>query len=286
MNLVFDSIRKTTITSSAPFTGIIRLAYIPAKDAADQYVDSSTALRRLIYHAGVYPVGGQVSWEFHTTQSSSKISTSAQAVNSTSRSAIVRFSYATRTMTDNSLRPNAATNSLLMLSLPHHAKLLPKGMLLDRKQFDFSYHCIKGALTPVVGSTWSYEEPLLDLEFDGPSIDLDPGVKGVILDQVREDLTRVLPTAAENVYGFGKQVARLAQLAHIADNLCGHEDLQQNENGCDVRERSSSLLASYLEMFLSSGVVDSLLFDTNLGGIVSNNGLFDKGADFGNGRYV
>jgi endoglucanase Acf2 len=180
-------------------------------------------------------------------------------------------------MTVISLRPNAATDFLLMLALPHHAELLPKSSLLNAKHFDLTYRCIKGTLTPVIGSTWSYDEPLLDLEFDGPLEDLDPGVRQTILDQVEDDLTRVLPTANENIYGFGKQVARLAQLTHIAHRL-------QSGNASDILERSSTLLSSYLEMYLSGEVTDGLLFDSNMGGLVSANGLRDKGEDFGNGR--
>jgi endoglucanase Acf2 len=40
-----------------------------------------------------------------------------------------------------------------------------------------------------------------------------------------------------------------------------------------------------LTAYLSSNVSDGLLFDSKMGGLVSNNGLHDKGEDFGNGRY-
>jgi endoglucanase Acf2 len=284
MNLVYDNIRKTTISSTAPFTGIIRLAYIPAKDQSDTSTEASTGLRRLIYHAGVYPIGGQVSWEFHSSPSSYGKGPTP-LVNNTSRFATVHFTYTTRTMTESSLRPNAATNGLLMLALPHHAQLLPKSVLLNWKHFDLSYRCIKGSLTPVVGSTWSYDEPLLDLEFDGPIQDVDPGVRQSIMDQVEEDLTRVLPTATENIYGFGKQVARLAQLAHIADRLqTGGENAEPDDQASYIVEKATSLLSHYLEIFLTGEVADGLLFDSNLGGLVSNNGLSEKGEDFGNGR--
>jgi endoglucanase Acf2 len=279
MNLVYDSLRKTTIVSSAPFTGIIRLAYIPALD--NDSIISSTGLRRLIYHAGVYPTGGDVAWDFKT--SASYVVKKPITSNSTSRTGTVHFNFKTQTMTDSSLRPNAATNGLLMFALPHHARLLPKNVMLNKKHFDLTYRCIKGPLTAVVGSTWTYEEPLLDLGFDGPLQGWDPSIRRTILDQVDKDLDRVLPNRAENIYGFGKQVARLAQLVHITHQL--QADDSADDQAAKLLEKGSGLLLSYLEMFMSGNVADGVFYDSNMGGMVSANGLADKGEDFGNGRY-
>ena len=284
MNLEFDAVGKTTISSTSPFTGIIRIAYIPSKEANEGASGSSTGLRRLIYHAGVYPTGGQVSWDFPRSQASNNKG-ATPLVNATSRSATIHFNYATKTMSDTSLRPNAATNALLMLALPHHAQLLPKNTLLNAKHFDLTYNCIKGPLTPVVGASWSYDEPLLDLEFDGPMSPMDANVKRKILDQLDKDLTKNLPEATENIYGFGKTVARLAQLAHIADILHSEGDGSgRHGNASSSRDQAASLLSGYLEKFLSGEVTDVLLYDSNLGGMVSKNGLADTGEDFGNGR--
>lgn len=279
MNLVYDSIRKTTIVSSAPFSGVIRLAYIPA--SADDSSLSSTGLRRLIYHAGVYPTGGDVAWDFKTPASS--VMKKPITSNSTSRTGTVHFNFKTQTMTDSSLRPNAATNGLLMLALPHHARLLPKSVMLRKQHFDLTYRCIKGPLTAVVGSTWTYEEPLLDFGFDGPLQGWDKGIRRTILDQVGKDLERVLPTRTENIYGFGKQVARLAQLVHITHKLQVNDST--DDQAAKLLVKGSGLLRYHLEMFLSGNVEDGVLYDSNMGGIVSAHGLADKGEDFGNGRY-
>ena len=290
INLVYDKIRKTSIVSTDPFTGVIRLALVPSSGTGDDTVTTSTGLRRLIYHAGVYPIGGDVSWEYKTPISSggtSKTSTQTAQANATSKTAVVHFNFKTQSMTDTSLRPNVATNGLLMLALPHHAQLLPKKSLLKLKHFDLTYHCIKGPLTPVVGSTWSYEEPLLDMDFDAQLPEWDDGVRQMILDQIDDDLSRVLPTRTENIYGFGKQVARLAQLVHIAGRLKGpgNATTPATQQASDLLDRGSSQLQKFLGMFMSSNVTDSLLFDSNMGGIVSTDGLNDKGEDFGNGRY-
>ena len=85
---------------------------------------------------------------------------------------------------------------------------------------------------------------------------------------------QVLPTNNENVYGYGKQVARIAQLVHIADVLEAPDSL--------FNELMSQLY-SFVVDFLTGDVGDYLLYDENLGGMVSVDGLSDSGGDFGNG---
>lgn len=296
MNLVFDKLQKTTITSASPFTGVIRLAYIPNDRRDQKTFDSSTGLRRLIYHAGEYPVGGKVSFEFHqvtptlsssSTKSPAKGSSNIDPIMDANRRAAVSFSFTTRNMMTATVTPSSSTSNLLMLALPHHAQLLSPAVMLDSQKFDLRYRCIKGNLTPVIGGTWSYEEPLFDIEFDSPTQILEPAIRDLILKQLDEDLDGVLPTYSENVYGYGKQVARLAQLAHVANVLGNRGDDQRNTAtaASTLLDKASEQLSTHLEAYLSSNVGDSLLFDSNLGGLLSSNGLLNNGEDFGNGRY-
>ena len=289
MNLVFDKIRKTTISSSAPYTGVIRMAHIPSDKKDEKTFESSTGLRRLIYHSAIYPIGGQVSYTVSSSTSSSTSAISAKSVQSKrddqGRHATVTFSFATRSMVASSLKASSNRN-LLMLALPHHAELLSKSIKLSSSKFDLKYECVKGTMTPVMGSTWSYDETLFDWSFDGGFTSVDNITRNLILEQVNDDLDRVLPTFAENVYGYGKQVARLAQLAHIADRL--EPKFPTDDNATEsftVLGKATKALTKYLEAYLSSQVSDGLLFDSKMGGLVSTNGLHDKGEDFGNGRY-
>jgi endo-1,3(4)-beta-glucanase len=289
VTLSYNTITKTTVSAEKQFTGIIRIALVPSATSSNDddavQVHSSTGLRRLIYHAGVYPVGGDVSWDFRTASSS--MSSSSKKADSTSV-ATVHFNYATRTMTDNSQQTNP---ELLMLVLPHHAQLISKGSLLGGKHFDIEYNCIKGRLSPVVGSSWGYDEPLPDIGFDGPLQDWDLRVRTKILEQVDEDLDRLLPTKSENIYGYGKQVARLAQLTHIivklgeAENSTKSKSASTSSDGDGRFQKAHDLLWNYLDMLLSGEVGDALLYDSTMGGIVSTNGLSNSGEDFGNGRY-
>ena len=295
ITLSFDSIGKTTVSATEPFTGVIRLAFIPTEPETilgneTLQVSSSTGLRRLIYHAGVYPDGGAVSWDFQKQLGSGNGKKTGGEVGT------VHFNYDAKLMTGNSA---AGKNvGLLMLVLPHHAPLLSKGLLLNNKRFDLQYYSIKGPLTPVVGNSWSYDEQLPDIEFDGPLHGLDPSVRSQILEQVADDIDRVLPTSAENIYGFGKQIARVAQLTHIVHQLGQSKNAtspssnttSQNATCADATsallEKAQGVLSNYLDMLFSGSVSDSLLYDSNLGGIVSTEGLKNKGEDFGNGRCV
>lgn len=91
-------------------------------------------------------------------------------------------------------------------------------------------------------------------------------------------------------YGYGKQLARLAQLAHIVSKLAesGGNNNTQNTGSSDrlltLKQHATEKLSYFLDLLLAEGG-DSLIYDASLGGLVSADGLADKNADFGNGRY-
>jgi endo-1,3(4)-beta-glucanase len=266
ITLVFDQIPKTTIASQEPFSGVLRIAYIPTNPIEP----SSTGAHRLVDHAGVYPVSANVRWNFQG-RSSTRIGT-------------LEFDYTTKTFDNVKTPPD-----LLMLALPHHAESLPKEKLLTPKEFDFMYGTIKGTMTPVLGSRWSYDQVLPTLlgidDGSNPNEALsDPNVRAAIVESLQKDVMVALPTLTENVYGFGKQSARLAQMAHIANALLRHGDVMKEEL-LDLRNQAMNLLSSALESFLTGNVSDFLVYDANLGGLISFDGLLNSEADFGNGRY-
>jgi endoglucanase Acf2 len=188
---------------------------------------------------------------------------------------------------------------LLMLALPHHADVLSSSssssgctLLGDENDFDLVYRTIKGHMTPVVGSTWSYDETLTSIGFDDPDnalenvAKLDAQTRAIILDQVVFDVRRVLPTLDENVYGYGKQVARLAQLVHIANVLLrtsSNETETDTSSYSTLIKDSTSKLHYFVTAFLSGKNTDVLVYDVNFGGLVTRDGLLDFMGDFGNG---
>lgn len=319
ITLVFDTSTRRTITSTDVFSGVLRLALIPPIPISSQKtnasstngdedlrVSSSKGLQRLIYHAGVYPVAGDVRFSFRGTDSDSSLVMAAKAVvgasstapTRTNRMGTIQFQFQTGSFAP----PSSASTqkALLMLALPHHAQSLPSSVQLTSDQFEIEFKCIKGPMQPVLGSTWSYDEPLYSLGFDGDSgssVDqsyLQPEVRFAIVEAMKVDVKVALPSYVENVYGFGKQVARMAQIAHIASRLLQNETVSTanetysatiDQDLAELLEESLGVVASSMTRFLSANVSDHLVYDTNFGGLVSIDGLHDTHADFGNGRY-
>jgi len=331
ITFLYDGAAKRTVKAVEPFSGVLRFALVPppADDSGvtgtgfpgihdGVQLSSSSGVKRLIYHASVYPVAGHVTWEFQKEGSTNSngvnqaISslvggggTSGGSLSSINKYAKVKFEFDTLSMADasqGSTDKSSLHSQLLMLSLPHHAELMDGSDILKNELFDLEYHCIKGRMIPIVGTSWQYQETLPSLGFDDDDAltqiaTMDGGIRQTILDQVKKDLVRVLPTFDENVYGFGKQVARLAQLVHISYMLSSPSAANKSHkankkdtkaaphtNAAFVQEGLDSL-RRLLCTFLRDGQKDTLMFDSQFGGIVTKDGLEDTQADFGNGRF-
>jgi endoglucanase Acf2 len=372
VTIQFELSEKKEIIFASKFNGILRFALIPTSSsddnsdlgqtqsmstAMDSRINQSTGLQRLIYHAGVYPKSGSVSWTFRdstvepdlisTTQITTKLVLEVMSLASppslgnttpidndnilektqSSHNPVENITFA-KARTSSSFKPKSkrvATisfkfdtgfmmstaasmgnkPSLLMLALPHHAQSLDPSVQLNHAAFDLVYKCIKGPMRPVLGSSWSYDEPLLAIGFDGGTGTdndqkyLQPEVYTKILENLRKDTKLSLPSLTENIYGFGKQAARLAQLAYIASVFesgtvtasktnkggvtapLGHEDAEIST----LKQEALDLLKNSMGSLLRDKTSDTLVYDVNMGGLVTSDGLVDSHADFGNGRY-
>jgi len=339
ITLIYDATGKRTIKATKPFTGVLRFALVPpptddsgvASAGSAGFHDSvqlsaSSGVKRLIYHASVYPVSGHVEWEFQKETTVGSKSNLNQVLSSvvgdgissigntlgtitsgstgSNKYAAVKFQYDILSMSDTTQQStdrSSLKSQLLMLALPHHVDQMSTGMLKG-DQFDLGYQCIKGMMQPVVGDSWAYEEALPTLGFDDDETlhslsTMDEAIRNSILDQVKKDLVRVLPAFDENVYGFGKQTARLAQLVHIGHMLSlpsarGKSKQEEDKDTNDIPhpapgfvEDGLDSLRKYVCTFLRDGQNDKLLFDSKFGGMVTMDGLEDTQADFGNGRF-
>ncbi|KAK1744846.1 beta-1,3-endoglucanase [Skeletonema marinoi] len=251
----FGQAARRNIKTSMPFQGVIRLALVPppptnvSNMTASAPLDmkqlaSSSGVKRLIYHAGTFPVGGTVNWSFRSGSRAPLASSMAsgrrslrQLSSSTKENNIgsVTFTFSTMHMSSLESASSSAQMELLMLSLPHHAASISSAdkILFNPQDFDLFFRCIKGRMVPVVGSSWTYEEKLTSIGFDDEtSIDgiqnpglsvstLDQSIRDLILQTVDSDLNINLPVLESGAYGFGKGIARLAQLAIIADSIEG-----------------------------------------------------------------
>jgi len=312
ITLIFDRRTRTTITSRDKYQGTLRLALIPppldnetSNTRSQNYtsipLSTSSGVKQLINHSHIYPVRSKLSWDF-AHASRKNLSTNEFGQGESGTVGTITFEFETRSMhgsLDSSSNgySNKENDDLLMLALPHHKEMLSTKMFLDT--LDITFHCIKGSMTPVVGNIWSYDESLTNIEFDSANslqrvAKMDNNTRDTILNQVRQDLTQVLPSLQEDIYGFGKQAARLAQLAHIAFLLqakpstikidkVNYTDLYKSSDSIGVE--AGKLLHGYLTKFLNGENTDKLVYDRNFGGIISHNGLLNKQEDFGNGWY-
>ncbi len=304
------------LVSVGKFSGLLRFAIVPpplekdggaVKKQDGKYesfpLSQSTAVKRLIYHAHTYPIGATVTWDFKDIPPSPSFNMmprgKTEFVNDangfgTLESGVtigsVKFLFDTKSMQENVNvgrgSQSIPQDSLLMLALPHHAQVLPSNMILE--DFDMKFQSIKGTMTPIIGSKWNYDERLTRDGFeDNNSLDrlksMDPNIKKFILNQVDNDLKIILPNMQEDVYGFGKQVARLANLAHIASVLEDPFPKASNATAPPLTGRATELLHGFLSKFLDSLNEDSLVYDLNFGGIITKKGLLNHEADFGNG---
>ncbi|MBK7861462.1 MAG: hypothetical protein IPJ65_23175 [Archangiaceae bacterium] len=200
------------------------------------FVPDDAALAALDAHRGAWPTGGEVQ------------------VTAEGDTATVRFEWS-----------RSGEGPLLMAALPHHLPLLGPVATTPLR-----FTTVRGAMPTVEGDRWSLTRALPQVRFAAPR-----PVAAEHLAEVRAALTAdaASSTQAEDPYFFGKQVARLARLALIAD------ELGETAIAASVRAR----LEQQLEPWLSAS--SPLRYDPVWGGLCSKKGLADPGADFGNGWY-
>ena len=270
----------------------------------------------------VHSVSATVERVFHLvfgTKSSTTTATKIRRTNQPSSGAApdeirigtIEFQFTTESFSTTTSSSSSPSPELLMLALPHHLEGLTlsqsskmintkedeshtKNQMLTMKLFDLIYKCIKGPMQPVIGSQWMMDIPLPSLGFDGDSgsndekLYLSPSVRDHILQNLQADIKLSLPSTTEDIYGFGKQAARLAQLAHISHLYMIGDNATKSDDGDipnSVYKEATVVLRTTLVGLLTGKVSDRLVYDANLGGMVTTDGLTDSHADFGNGRY-
>jgi endo-1,3(4)-beta-glucanase len=160
------------------------------------------------------------------------------------------------------------TGELLMMALPHHVDVLEgvgKTNLIQRT--------IKGDMVAVTGDTWTMTEPLSTITWSSP--------RPIVSDKKTDIRTALVADAAAakpdapDPYTFGKQVARFARLALIAD------ELEEADLAAMIRVK----MKASLDPWLQGKNQDALKYDKTWGGICSTDGLSSPTKDFGQGYY-
>lgn len=191
----------------------------------------------------VYPVGGTVNY---TLPSANR--------------GIISFTWNTTSWNN--------STTLLMTALPHHVDTLIKGSVVMKHAFD----SIKGPLTLVAGNVWQMEEDLTGINWHAPT-PIDPTKVTAIVEALNKDMN--IQPAASDPYFFGKEIARSARLALIADQF----------NLSSIAASIRSNVKVFMNQWLTGQNSDALQYDKTWGGICSKNGLANSQADFGNGIY-
>ena len=159
------------------------------------------------------------------------------------------------------------SGELLMMALPHH---LDK---ITNTQVGHELEVLKGVMVGITGDVWTFNEDLTSITWDAPRTISEDKIGDIIV-ALQEDIPTV-PCCADDPYFGGKQMAVLARLALMADEV-GEGELAQQ-----ARDR----VKPYLEGWLGGTNENKLLYDQTWGGVVSSCGMYDQGCDFGNGMY-
>ncbi|KAJ1964490.1 medium-chain fatty acid-CoA ligase faa2, partial [Dipsacomyces acuminosporus] len=165
-------------------------------------------------------------------------------------------------------------DSLLLCALPHHQMSLENAHWVDAVG---TYWTSKGLMRAVLGTVWQWTEELEPLGFAGQT-PLGDEEKAKLRELVQADAATLVADASalpRDPYFFGKAAARATRIALIADEV----------GEIASRDLAIERAIQWLEPWLDGTNSDPLLYDTEWRGLVSQDGLKDPGADFGQGRY-
>jgi endo-1,3(4)-beta-glucanase len=225
------------MVAASAFAGTLRVANLPAP-AAEAVLDS---------HATVIPLGGE------------------PTVGVGCDVATLRFVY----------RTNVA-GPLLIAAMPHHlARMVSPAVTA------LTYGSLSGTLTGVEAPTFSGAStltmrlPLPSITWSAPR-PIAPAHEAAVRAALAIDKTFVPPPNVDtHPYWAGKQLAKMARLALIAD------DLQDAATAAALRSRLRTLLSTWL----TGDNGNPFVYDTTWGGVVTTTSILDPGAEFGQGRY-
>ncbi|XP_058736458.1 glucan endo-1,3-beta-D-glucosidase 1-like [Vicia villosa] len=170
------------------------------------------------------------------------------------------------------------SGDILMLAHPLHAKLLSNSKRHNVTILsDFKYRSIDGDLVGVVGNSWLLKTESIDVTWHsrkGVTKDSYEEVVSALEKDVNELNVSSITTTSS--YFYGKIVARAARLGLIAEEV-SHERVIPI-----VKDFLKETIEPWLDgKFKGNG----FLYEKIWGGLVTQQGVNDSGADFGFGVY-
>lgn len=186
-NLIFY-LNNDIIIASKSFSGILRVAILPL-----QKIESSYQI--LMKYINKYPIGADIIITYPSINTSN-----------------IKFKFNV-----------VGTGDLLMLVLPHHIDSMIYPLLSDkiidaRDNYE-SILSMKGKLLPIIGDSFDllYKLPNINWNYNSKENISTKQLK-TIIKYLSIDVKSIIPSSIDP-YGFGKEIARMAQIANIADNL-------------------------------------------------------------------
>ena len=230
---------SNTLEATSAYTGILRTMLIPAGSQVN--VD-------LNKYAALYPTGGSINYTLDNG------------------TANLTYTFSTGRM-----NVPYSDNNLLMYTLPHHQKMLSSPSNITGSGLP-TYRTIKGLMLPYVGTTWAFKLTLTDIDFNS-RLAIDSQYVKDVTDSLQSD-SNIKPINSDP-YFFGKEIAKLARLLIIAD------ELKQDE----IKNKLLTSIKVYLLPWLTNQNTNRFIYDNAWKGVVSLNGIQSESADFGNGWY-
>lgn len=224
------------------YTGPARLAIVPQQ----------SAVKALDKGAAIYPVSSSITTDVNES--------------------IASFSFCWKTKLLSGAPP---TTKLLMVANPHHVATFKENSDVFQVIGRLGHRTLKSSMTAVLGSCWEMQEALPAVSFQERDVQIAPQYTEAIKIALAND-SKYTPEA-DDPYYFGKEIARQARLALIADQL----DEQK------LRDAILNELVERVTPWMLGQNSDHFVYDSTWGGLCSLNGL--KGVywmtDFGNGWY-
>ncbi|CAI5484079.1 unnamed protein product [Closterium sp. Yama58-4] len=139
-----------------------------------------------------------------------------------------------------------------------------------------AYPTIDGHAVGVQGAVWRLNVPNRPCTWDSGPLSSDAQLLDELRGSLKHDVAALPPLSSPSTYSFGKAAARAARLALIA------KQVEDNDSLAAVLPPLRTALSAWLDGTFPG---NRLLYDPTWGGVVSEAGSRDQGAEFGAGMY-
>ncbi|CAI7924958.1 unnamed protein product, partial [Closterium sp. NIES-54] len=250
----------SALVADAPFTGTMRVALLPGSSAQDEDV-------LLDAHVPTVPVGGECAVHRRMEVSAHSPSTASALRRRRSGSpsgvmSALRGHHNPASAGPSNTRGGARWSSVRDASVPDASVL--------------AYPTIDGQAMGMQGGVWRFNVPKRPSTWQAGPLSSDAQLLDELRGSLKQDVAALPPLSSPSTYSFGKAAARAARLALIA------KQVQDDDSLAAVLPPLRTALSAWLDGTFPG---NHLLYDPTWGGVVSEAGSLDQGAEFGAGMY-